>query len=375
MRSGVIRNTPDNFAMTRSGDLATLSARWVPVAAAVSSILVLGFGTSAAGGALRAERTPTWKIAFESDAGLDIVSSETPRPHPLLRHAAGENREDGVPAFSPDGLRVAYEHVSRRPGRDGLYVLDVAGGPGLRLARGDHIDDIAWSPDGTQIAFSRGWSSRDSGIYVVSSHGGAVRRIFPAGGFLAWSPDGAKLVCNCRRGLAVWVFDADGGRARRLTGPIGVLARAFWSPDGRQIAFGRHCLGAKDVRCDVAVMYADGTHKRTLLRSRVGGHEAFAGTTPFAVWASAQTLLVPAGGYQPHIGIYSVDVSSGRQRRISKHYGSLYPSASLAAFASIERSLSGETVLLLSPNGRILGRRHIPLAILGDQTVYVAPGY
>lgn len=350
---------------------ARLSPRRSVIAAAAVSTLALVSGSQpAAAGAPPLSSAPAWEIVLTADAGLDIASSERPRPRPLVRHAPGENVGDFVPALSPDGLRVAYMHRGRGGRRDGLYVLDVTGGAFRRLARGDDIDDIAWSPDGTEIAFSRGWSYKHSGIYVVRSRGGPARKVFPAGGFVGWSPDGTKLVCNCRTGLAVWVFDSDGGHPRRLTGAIGALARASWSPDGRLIAFGRRCVGGRDTRCDVAVMDADGKGKRTVLRSRPGGHMAFTGVDPFAFWTSPDTLLVPTGGVPPHIGIYSVDVHSGVQRHISQRVGSLYESPSLTAFASIFQ----ETLVLLGPTGRVLGRERVPgIDVLFNRTVYVGP--
>jgi hypothetical protein len=89
----------------------------------------------------------------------------------------------------------------------------------------------AWSPDGTQIAFS----GRD-GIYVMDSSGGAIRNVYHTEGLhnvnqVTWSPDGHSLI---------FAYDRDGdhssirtrflsnGRTQILTSDMRVQAPTWW---------------------------------------------------------------------------------------------------------------------------------------------------
>jgi dipeptidyl aminopeptidase/acylaminoacyl peptidase len=65
----------------------------------------------------------------------------------------------------------------------------------------------------------------------------------------AWSPDGTRIAWSrARPGAAnyhlydLWVADADGGNARRLTADVGRAIVASWSPDGATIA----CYGTDE---------------------------------------------------------------------------------------------------------------------------------
>src|SRR5215467_11326204 len=104
-----------------------------------------------------------------------------------------------APAFSPDGSRIAFawkgDATSDENGFD-LYVKAVGSETTLRLTR--HPSEwlsLAWSPDGTEIAFHR-IAGADTGIYAVPSLGGPEKKLrstrAPYVGVtpISWSPDG-----------------------------------------------------------------------------------------------------------------------------------------------------------------------------------------
>jgi Tol biopolymer transport system component len=308
-------------------------------------LLLLCCGSGEAG---NATSVPAWTLVVATGRGLNILTSERPRPHVLLRHRRGSHFADFRPVLSPDGRRVAFYRRARSPARTGLWVLSLRGGTPRQLARG-FIDDLDWSPDGTAIAFSRGWEERQGGIFVVDSHGGPVRRVFPAGGFPRWSPDGTRLLCSCRTRLAVWVFDSDGGRPRRLTRPIGVTTGASWSPDGRLIAFGRGCYTvADDTWCELTVRDPDGGFNRTFRRT------AYLSEAP-PVWSSAQSLLVP---FQS-TNLDAIDVRTGAKKLFHRALGSIYASPRRTAFVMLLRD--GHGLALLDASGRVLERRKLQI--------------
>jgi Tol biopolymer transport system component len=102
----------------------------------------------------------------------------------------------------------------------------------------DHHPD--WSPDGTTVAFIRTTDPAAStdGIYKIGTDGqGLVRVSDHRASELAWSPDGSALAF--RAGLDIFLMNPDGAQLRQVTpDSLFVTEGPSWSPDGRQIAFG-----------------------------------------------------------------------------------------------------------------------------------------
>jgi TolB protein len=131
-----------------------------------------------------------------------------------------------------------------------LYVVNADGKDLRRLLRTRDISeqDPATSPDGARIAFSRyGYvypPSRWTGIWVVDADGTNAKRLSNAGDNPAWSPDGRAIAFSSWRSgkCALVVMSASGGPQRSLNkfGPTsGCFSHPTWSPDGRKIAFER----------------------------------------------------------------------------------------------------------------------------------------
>ena len=83
-------------------------------------------------------------------------------------------KKAGDPAWSPDGERLA---VSR--GRNGIFVVPLQGGRPkrlpIRVPDEPGVDELAWSPDGLQIAFVT-----VDALYVADVRGVGARRIADA---------------------------------------------------------------------------------------------------------------------------------------------------------------------------------------------------
>lgn len=114
--------------------------------------------------------------------------------------------------------------------------------------------EVAISPDGSKVAWSialLGPDNAPSGKYAVyvadlKSPDSAPKRVTAGAGGdyaehdISWSPDSARLAFLSDRDkpgqLELYVADAGGWQARRMTNLVGFLSGPQWSPDGTRLA-------------------------------------------------------------------------------------------------------------------------------------------
>jgi Tol biopolymer transport system component len=148
-------------------------------------------------------------------------------------------------AWSPDGSRIAYVGRGGPHGYGYVYVLDLATGVSTQVT--DDPRDGAWapsfSPDGSSIVYTAYREGGDD-ILTVPVGGGASVPLLGADGAYAQdpalSPDGSLLSYVCGNvtepSSGICLANADGSGAR-VFAPIRYAESPEWSPDGTRIAF------------------------------------------------------------------------------------------------------------------------------------------
>jgi TolB protein len=204
------------------------------VAALLGSVVLLspaaGFDASARRdfGAVFAPdgKTVAFVHAEGDSASIDLVDANGSHRRVLVPQASPQHL-----AWSPDGTSLAYDTETS------IWRVDLATATPVRLTTDDPTQDVeswqpSWSPDGTTIAYSRFQTCfRCTAIWLVNSDGTSPRQIYDS--FQArrptFSPDGTRLALSLANDL---VIDLDGNSI-----VAGGGAYTIWSPRGTYIAY------------------------------------------------------------------------------------------------------------------------------------------
>ena len=184
------------------------------------------------------------------------------------------------PAFSPDGNFIAFCWGGEKDDNVDVYVQEIGkSGPPRRLTHDPAADILpVWSPDGTQIAFSRVKSETDKAAFVIPAQGGPERKVYTSkvksiwGGEknLDWSPDGKFLVAPDKvvenGPYQISLISLDTLESRQLTfapeNTFGDLNPQF-SPDGKSVSFSR-LMGGGTATSDIYIVPVGGGEPRRL---------------------------------------------------------------------------------------------------------------
>jgi Tol biopolymer transport system component len=199
------------------------------------------------------------------------------------------------PRVSPDGRRVALflEETAVN-----IWVYELARDILTRVSFGLDDHNVAWSPDGTRIAFE---STRDGvhQVQVRSADGSGEAEQITHGEYdhflCDWSPDGRSLVYvefHPETGADLWVVESEGSRQPRafLNTPF-YEKQATFSPNGRWLAY----VSDETGRYEVYVQSFPGPGPKNLVSSG-GGEEP--------AWSpSGRELFYRSGGRMTSVAL------------------------------------------------------------------------
>jgi TolB protein len=237
------------------------------------------------------------------DASLAVMNANGSGRHDLTTPAT---LNDESFSWSPDGKQIAY--VSPSESGDTITVVNADGSGSLPLGPGY---DPAWSPDGSKISFvSAGCGGKTAAISVMNADGTNPHQLasFALGptcvdpGGMAWSPDGTRIAFSLNGVLEV--MNADGTNAHEL-GNDTVGNEPAWSPDSSQIVFHENS--------GLWQIGADGSNL----------HQLTSGPDEHPSWSSdGKTIVFGSDRDDPYVGeaapeLYLVDPNGGDLRPLS----------------------------------------------------------
>jgi dipeptidyl aminopeptidase/acylaminoacyl peptidase len=245
--------------------------------------------------------------------------------------------DDGLPvydlAFSRDGTSLAFVRggdgeypdetsppntgIAPRTPPQELFIVPAEGGTPLRIGEGH---SPVFSPDGASLAFTR------RGELWLWGRGGEARSLARVRGSirsLSWSPDGARLLFSEDRGeySFIGLFDIADRRLAYLDPGLGESIEPVFSPDGREIAFIRHLDPPTDAAPDsgaywsIRIVDAVTGAARALWAAPAGRGGRYAGTRSRNLfWSPDGTILFP-WERTGWMHVYALDVRRGGEPR------------------------------------------------------------
>jgi Tol biopolymer transport system component len=258
--------------------------------------------------------------AVRAHGGTPTTLGEVPGdPEPEVRLERDVVARVGPePVWSPDGTKIAFRLTDMG---GPIYVMDRNGGHLRMVAQTAgsapysewlRISNIAWSPDGTRIAFitphvSPFYTPTNGLLAVLDPNTGVVSNVgggdveTPASGSLAWSPDGSRIAFARNLGLGggldhissdIFIIGADGTGERQLRagdGRVTHIGPMTWSPDGTEIAYEEEDIPGAAIHW--YVIRDDGSMRREIDREQMEGcciHSAYGG---WLTWSPDGSLI------------------------------------------------------------------------------------
>jgi len=189
------------------------------------------------------------EVAYRCDLDICLLDPDNPSAPAVNLTDNGATSYDEEPVWSPDGTKLAFVAIRNDvpPATPNIFVMD-PNAPGQTINVATQVthynegnvplSELAWSPDGSKIAFVRGGGAQGSQPLWVTESNGTQATPLPLaaqGGGPTWSASGTQIAYWFSN--QVYIKNSDGsGSATPLSGGAG--REPEWSPDGSRIAMG-----------------------------------------------------------------------------------------------------------------------------------------
>jgi dipeptidyl aminopeptidase/acylaminoacyl peptidase len=189
------------------------------------------------------------EVAFSWNKSGTFEIYSAPIEHEAIYQLTDAKERSVSPRWSPDAKQLAFLRDSGGNERFDIWLVDRDGETERNLTNEPDVmhREIAWSPDGSRIAYVANADGKAFAVHVVDAATGK-KRALTEGEFddalPRWSPDGKRLLFSSRRETVrtnsdLYVVAADAGTPTRLeTRDVdGESLEGAWSADGSRIAF------------------------------------------------------------------------------------------------------------------------------------------
>ena len=226
-----------------------------------------------------------------------------------LSHAVSDEVVEyftGIPGIF--NRKLAF--VNDKSGRKELFVADYDGKNIKQITYDNSIVILPRiSRDGKKMIFTS-YRAGNPDMYFVNIDGSGRRKLSSKAGLNvspSWNPNGEEfaITLSINDSPSIYLMDFQGKVKERLTRTNGADTAPAFSPDGSQIVFTSDRSGSPHIY----VMNVDGTDVRRLTTR---GHCDSAAWSP-----DGQTIVYTKGRARQPFDIYSIDVQTGIERRLT----------------------------------------------------------
>lgn len=249
------------------------------------------------------------------------------RPIALTASLPGDCR---WPRWSPDGSQISFQS------QGAIHVVPALGGIPKKLVEPSpqqYVQCAVWSPDGKQIGYVSVGKESSASIWIRPLEGGEPRKIAEPyePHSLAWSLDGSKIafVSGNRSFVfahyignlapcSIWLVSTKGGTPVRVTDDKSLNVSPAWMPDGRHLLYVSSEKGGRDVYLasldssgkplGVSLRLTTGLNAHSITLSSAGDKLAY---SEFTHAANIWSIRIPKDG--PHSISEAQPVTTGNQ--------------------------------------------------------------
>lgn len=209
--------------------------------------------------------------------------------------------------------------IRNHRGRQEVWIMDIDGQGMQRLTNNGSINALpAWSPNGSHIAYTS-WKERNPDIFLYNIRTGKSRKVSQFKGLntgATWSPDSQRIAFSASRGttnMDIYTLGVNGGGPQQLTkAKWGVRNLSpSWSPDGKQITF----VSTRFATPQIFVMNADGSGARRLTMQ--GNYNQAPKWSPRGDW-----ILFTGRDERNVFDLFLISPKDGQVKRLTQNQGS-----------------------------------------------------
>jgi Tol biopolymer transport system component len=228
----------------------------------------------------------------------------------------GSPYADTGPEFSPDGQQIAFTRGGGGLPNSEVFVMGASGeSPHALTNSPTGAADPTWSPDGKRIAFIGIGPNTIPDIWVMNADGSHAKQITndaASESELAWSPRGDRLafvgVPAGGGDRDIYTINPDGtGRIDLTNDPTSFDLNPDYSPDGSQIVYSGPHHPKGSVGGDLWIMGADGSGPHPLEHESNGYSDG-----DFPAWSpDGTTIAFAANNGSGYYHVWSIPVGGG----------------------------------------------------------------